>query len=119
MPWSSKHLVLYMQVFPEIFRGVPVQPYVTRYTPPTDEFEVDHYMLPPGKSVTMCAVPGPSIFLVTAGEGEIKAGSVPDEAQLKEGNIFFVPAHTEVNLLASGPGCMQLYRAGVNSIFLS
>ncbi|GJN25645.1 hypothetical protein PR202_gb13500 [Eleusine coracana subsp. coracana] len=62
---------------------------------------------------------GPSIFLVMTGKGEIKAGSVPDEAKLKEGNIFFVPAYTEVNLLASGPGCMQLYRAGVNSIFFS
>lgn len=108
-----------MQIFPEILRGVPVQPYVTRYTPSTDEFEIDHYLLPPGKSVTMAAVAGPSIFLVMTGKGEIKAGSVPDEAKLKEGNIFFVPAYTEVNILASGPGCMQLYRAGVNSIFLS
>ncbi|TVU23144.1 hypothetical protein EJB05_30255, partial [Eragrostis curvula] len=112
-------MLTYNQMFPEILKGVPVQPYVTRYTPQTDEFEVDHYLLPAGKSVTMSPVPGPSIFLVMTGEGEIKAGSVPDEAKLKEGNIFFVPAYTEVKLQASGPGRMQLYRAGVNSEFLS
>lgn len=108
-----------MQTFPEVQRGVHVQPYVTRYTPSTDEFEVDRYLIPPGKSVTMSPVPGPSIFIVMTGEGEIQAGSMLDSAKAKEGDIFFVPAHTEVNLHTSGPKSMQLYRSGVNSIFLS
>ncbi|CAL4980184.1 unnamed protein product [Urochloa decumbens] len=118
----KKHLIVcmfYVQTFPEVLRGVPVQPYVTRYTPSTDEFEIDRYQLPPGKSVTMSPVPGPSIFLVMTGEGEIQAGSMPDNAKAKEGDIFFVPAHTEVKLYTSGPSSMQLYRAGVNSRFLS
>ncbi|XP_062183308.1 mannose-6-phosphate isomerase 2-like [Phragmites australis] len=112
-------MLTYNQTFPEILQGVPAQPYVTRYTPPTDEFEVDRYLLPPGKSITMSPVPGPSIFLVMTGEGEIQAGSMPDEVKAKEGGIFFVPANTEVNLQASGPRCMQLYRAGVNSRFFN
>ncbi|KAL6875791.1 hypothetical protein ACP4OV_013304 [Aristida adscensionis] len=112
-------MLTYKQSSPEILRGIPVQPYVTRYTPPTDEFEIDRYLLPPRVSVTMSPVPGPSIFLVMSGKGEIQAGSMPDEAMAKEGNVFFVPAYTKVKLYASGPGCMQLYRAGVNSRFFS
>ena len=106
-----------MQMFPEILQGVLVQPYVIRYTPPFDEFEVDRYLLPQGESVTMLPVPGPSIFLVMTGEGEIQADGMPDEGVAKEGDVFFVPARTEVKLHASGPGCLQLYRAGVNSRF--
>ncbi|KAL6654902.1 hypothetical protein ACP70R_008367 [Stipagrostis hirtigluma subsp. patula] len=112
-------MLTYKQGFPEILRGIPVQLYVTRYTPPTDEFEIDRYLLPPGESVTMSPVPGASIFLVMTGKGKIQAGSMPDEAKAKEGNVFFIPAYTEVKLYAFGPGCMQLYRAGVNSRFFS
>ncbi|CAO2146771.1 unnamed protein product [Urochloa humidicola] len=112
-------MLTYNQTFPEVLQGVPVQPYVTRYTPSTDEFEIDRYLLPTGKSVTVSPVPGPSIFLVMTGEGEIQAGSMPENAKAKEGDIFFVPAHTEVKLYTSGSNSMQLYRAGVNSRFLS
>ena len=116
---SNKFLIFYMQAFPEILQGMPVQPYVTRYTPSTDEFEVDRYLLPPGKSVTMSPVPGPSIFIIMTGEGEIQAGFMTDSAKAKEGDVFFVPAHTKVKLYTSSPRSMQLYRAGVNSSFLS
>lgn len=112
-------MLTYNQAFPEILQGMPVQPYVTRYTPSTDEFEVDRYLLPPGKSVTMSPVPGPSIFIVLTGEGEIQAGFMTGSAKAKEGDVFFVPAHTKVKLYTSCPRSMQLYRAGVNSSFLS
>lgn len=96
-----------------------MQAYVTRYIPPSEEFEVDRCLLPSGELVTMSPVPGPSIFLVMTGEGKIEADSMLDEGKAKEGDVFFVPAHTEVRILASGPGSMQLYRAGVNSRFFS
>ncbi|EEE52368.1 hypothetical protein OsJ_34433 [Oryza sativa Japonica Group] len=112
-------MLTYKQNYPEILRGVPVQAYVTRYIPPSEEFEVDRCLLPSGESVTMSPVPGPSIFLVMTGEGKIEADSMLDEGKAKEGDVFFVPAHTEVRILASGPGSMQLYRAGVNSRFFS
>ncbi|KAF7027177.1 hypothetical protein CFC21_039241 [Triticum aestivum] len=108
-------MLTYKQIFPEILRGVPVQPHVRRYTPPTDEFEVDCCLLPPGEVAVMPPVPGPSIFLVMAGEGEVQADSMSGGEKAKEGDVFFVPAHTEVSLSASGHASMQLYRAGVNS----
>lgn len=96
-----------------------MQPYVRRYTPPFDEFEVDCCLLPPGELVVISPVRGPSIFLVMTGEGEIQVDSMSDGEKAKEGDVFFVPAYTEVKLSACGPECMQLYRAGVNSRFFS
>ncbi|KAG0536771.1 hypothetical protein BDA96_03G092100 [Sorghum bicolor] len=82
-------MLTYKQAFPEILRGVPVQPHVRRYTPPFNEFEVDCCLVPPG--------------------GE----------KAKEGDVFFVPAYTEVKISACGPESVLLYRAGVNSRFFS
>uniref|UniRef100_M8CV90 Mannose-6-phosphate isomerase n=1 Tax=Aegilops tauschii TaxID=37682 RepID=M8CV90_AEGTA len=99
-------MLTYKQMFPEILQGVLVQPYVIRYTPPFDEFEVDRYLLPQGESVTMLPVPGPSIFLVMTGEGEIQADGMPDEGVAKEGDVFFVPARTEMGNF-KGHGCSK------------
>uniref|UniRef100_A0ACD5VL03 Uncharacterized protein n=1 Tax=Avena sativa TaxID=4498 RepID=A0ACD5VL03_AVESA len=112
-------MLTYKQVFPEILRGVPVYPYVRRYTPPTDEFEVDCCLLPPGEVVVMPPTPSPSIFLVMTGKGEIQVDSMLYGEKTKEGDVFFVPAYTGVKLSACGHASMQLYRAGVNSTSLN
>uniref|UniRef100_A0ACD5TQT8 Uncharacterized protein n=1 Tax=Avena sativa TaxID=4498 RepID=A0ACD5TQT8_AVESA len=112
-------MLTYKQVFPEILRGVTVHPYVRRYTPPTDEFEVDCCLLPPGAVIVMPPTPSPSIFLVMTGEGEIQVDSMLDGEKAKEGDVFFVPAYTGVKLSACGHASMQLYRAGVNSTSLN
>ncbi|XP_024315614.1 mannose-6-phosphate isomerase 1 isoform X3 [Brachypodium distachyon] len=78
-------MLTYKQIFPEILRGVPVQPYVRRYTPPSDEFEVDCCLLPPGEVVVMFPAPSPSIFLVMTGEGEIQVDSMLEGEKAKEG----------------------------------
>ncbi|KAI4967530.1 hypothetical protein ZWY2020_025290 [Hordeum vulgare] len=77
-------MLTYKQIFPEILRGVPVQPYVRRYTPPTDEFEVDCCLLPPGEVAVMAPVPGPSIFLVMTGKARTRAEDLRrhDDARL-------------------------------------
>jgi mannose-6-phosphate isomerase len=108
-----------MQAFPEILRGVPVQPHVRRYTPPFDEFEVDCCLVPPGELVVISPVPGPSMFLVMMGEGELQVDCLSAGEKAKDGDVFFVPAYTEVKLSTCGTESMQLYRAGVNSRFFS
>jgi mannose-6-phosphate isomerase len=108
-----------MQTFPEILRGNPVQLYVRRYTPPFDEFEVDCCLVPQGELVIISPVPGPSIFLVMTGEGEVQVDSMSEGEKTKEGDVFFVPAYTEVKLSACGSEFMLLYRAGINSRFFS
>ncbi|XP_077244621.1 mannose-6-phosphate isomerase 2-like [Tasmannia lanceolata] len=115
-------MLTYKQGFPEILPGIPLNPYTTRYKPPFDEFEVDCCCLPKGASMVFSAIPGPSIFIIISGEGSILTGSMEEE-KITEGDVFFVPAKTEISLTASSrddnssatAGALQLYRAGVNS----
>ncbi|XP_062107378.1 mannose-6-phosphate isomerase 1 [Humulus lupulus] len=107
-------MLTYKQDFPEILQGIPINPHVRRYLPPFDEFEVDYCNLPEQESTVFPAVPGPSILLVTLGEGIMYSNS-PRGDVIIEGDVLFIPANTELNITsASG---LQLYRAGVNSGF--
>ncbi|CAL9075589.1 unnamed protein product [Musa textilis] len=108
-------MLTYKQGFPEILRGSPINPYVSRFRPPFDEFEVDRCLLPSKESVDFSAIPGPSIFVVVAGEGRMEVGSVVEELRIMEGDVYFVPAQTEIRLSAGADGPIKLYRAGVNS----
>lgn len=107
-------MLTYKQGFPEILKGFPLSPYITRYLPPFDEFEVDCCILPKGTSSVFPAVSGPSIFLVTDGEGSMLTASHNDA--VAEGDVLFAPANTEISITTSSK--LQLYRAGVNSRFL-
>ncbi|GMI76999.1 PHOSPHOMANNOSE ISOMERASE 2, DARK INDUCIBLE 9 [Hibiscus trionum] len=107
-------MLSYNQGYPEILSGLPLSPYITRYLPPFDEFEVDCCVLPKESSVVFPTVPGPSIFLAFAGEGTLKIGSW--ESIVTEGDVVFEPANTEITVTATA--CeLQIYRAGINSRF--
>lgn len=106
-------MLTYKQGFPEILKGFPLSPYITRYLPPFDEFEVDRCILPRGASTVFPAIPGPSIFLVVVGEGTMRTESSKDVVM--EGDALFAPANTEISV--STPSELHLYRAGVNSRF--
>ncbi|XP_038986062.1 mannose-6-phosphate isomerase 2-like isoform X2 [Phoenix dactylifera] len=108
-------MLTYKQGFPEILQGTPLTHYISRYTPPFDEFEVDCCLLPLQESVVFPAIPGPSIFVIVDGEGRMRMGSASDEVMVTEGHVYFVPAHSEIGLTAAPAGPLQLYRAGVNS----
>ncbi|XP_044469079.1 mannose-6-phosphate isomerase 1-like [Mangifera indica] len=107
-------MLSYKLGFPEILKGFPLSPYITRYLPPFDEFEVDCCILPQGASAVLPAVSGPSVFLVTVGEGTMHAASQIDA--VTEGDVLFAPANTEISITTSSE--LQLFRAGVNSRFL-
>lgn len=111
---SSASFLNLFQGFPEILKGFPLSPYITRYLPPFDEFEVDCCILPKGTSSVFPAVSGPSIFLVTDGEGSMLTASHKDA--VAKGDVLFAPANTEISITTSSK--LQLYRAGVNSRFL-
>ncbi|XP_061989294.1 mannose-6-phosphate isomerase 1-like [Rosa rugosa] len=108
-------MLTYKQGLPEILRGVAVNPHVTRYIPPFEEFEVDRFHLPHGESTEFPAVPGPSIFVVTFGKGTI-CTSNGDHAII-QGDVLFAPAHTEISITSASE--LHIYRAGVNSTFLA
>ncbi|CAA7035400.1 unnamed protein product [Microthlaspi erraticum] len=60
---------------PEILKGFPLTPYITRYLPPFDEFEVDRFDRPIGKSTVLSGSPRPSVYLVIEGKGILQTGS--------------------------------------------
>ncbi|KAF1977836.1 mannose-6-phosphate isomerase [Bimuria novae-zelandiae CBS 107.79] len=69
------------------------------YAPPLSEFNVLATALKDGEEETVGAVDGPSILLVTQGEGTMKADG--KEYELKEGYIFFVGHGVEVQYKAT------------------
>ncbi|CAB4302338.1 unnamed protein product [Prunus armeniaca] len=107
-------MLTYKQGYPKILQGVALGPYVTRYLPPFDEFEVDCCQLPQGESAEFPAVPGPSIFVVTFGEGIIYASDLKGDI-ITEGDVLFAPANTQISITSASQ--LQIYRAGVNSMF--
>ena len=94
-------------------QGVPLNPYTRRYLPPFDEFEVDRCILPGGASAVFPASPGPSIFVVTEGEGTMHSPSFED--LVREGDVLFASANTAINVTTASE--LHIYRAGVNSRF--
>ncbi|XP_043694831.1 mannose-6-phosphate isomerase 1-like [Telopea speciosissima] len=110
-------MLTYKQGSPEILQGFLLNPYTKRYLPPFDEFGVDHCILPQGTSATLPVAQGPSLFLVTEGKGKMQTGTGLSGEMISEGSVLFVPANTQI-MVTTIEG-MQLYRAGVNSKFLS
>eukprot|EP01018_Ginkgo_biloba_P027432 Gb_40066 [translate_table: standard] len=118
-------MLTYKQGLPEILQGLPLNTFTTRYSPPFHEFEVDRCILPTGTTVNFPAVPGPSVFLILYGEGVMAQETVNDKSMtnLRQGDIFFVPARIQLNISAieanedADKACdsLHLYRAGVNS----
>lgn len=108
-------MLTYKQGFPDILKGVYIDPYITRYQPPFDEFEVDRFVLPKETSTVFPAVSGPSIFVVTAGRGTVSTDGPSIKDPVSEGDILFAPADTEISLTSMSE--LQVYRAGVNGRF--
>ncbi|XVF31601.1 hypothetical protein REPUB_Repub17cG0005100 [Reevesia pubescens] len=107
-------MLTYKQGYPEILKGFALSPYITKYLPPFEEFEVDRCILPKGGSTVFPAIPGPSIFLALVGDGTLHTGSWEDI--VTEGDVLFAPANAEITITTTSE--LQLYRAGVNSRFL-
>ncbi|KAJ4973640.1 hypothetical protein NE237_006814 [Protea cynaroides] len=110
-------MLTYKQGFPGILHGVFLNPYTKRYVPPFDEFEIDHCILPRGTSAILPVAEGPSLFLTTEGVGTMQTGTGLSGEMISEGSVFFVPANTELTVTTMEG--MQIYRAGINSKFLS
>ncbi|CAN8238551.1 unnamed protein product [Cochlearia groenlandica] len=107
-------MLTYKLGYPEILKGFPLTPYITRYLPPFDEFEVDRCDLPRGKSTVFPAIPGPSVYLVIEGTGKLQTGS--SQLLVNQGDVLFVTAHKEIHVTGESD-LMKLYRAGVSSRF--
>ncbi|CAL5220012.1 g1957 [Coccomyxa viridis] len=114
---------------PAILNGnaVPGRPWTTVYSPPFDEFEVEHVLIPEkarfeGIQTYLPENQGPQIFVVRSGTGQAYLRNPPSDAQskvlqktilLKTGSVVFVPAKTPVKLEATDDG-LDVWIAAVN-----
>ncbi len=64
------------------------------YAPPLSEFNLIKTELGPGETESIEPIKGPSIVVVTAGEGKMVVGD--EEKELKEGFVFFVGCGKEM-----------------------
>ncbi|CAK0769933.1 hypothetical protein CVIRNUC_003717 [Coccomyxa viridis] len=114
---------------PTILNGnaVPGRPWTTVYSPPFDEFEVEHVSIPEkarfqGIQTFLPANPGPQVFVVRAGTGQAYLRNPPSDnlssilhkdIKLHTGSVVFVPAKTPVKLEATDDG-LDVWIAAVN-----
>ncbi|KAF8603418.1 mannose-6-phosphate isomerase [Ceratobasidium sp. AG-I] len=89
--------------------------YTTLYDPPISEFSVLLTNVPASKSASHRALAGPSIFIVTSGNGTIVSseGGKEERQEIRaEGEVWFAGAGVGVKFEAGGAG-LVLYRAFV------
>lgn len=68
------------------------------YAPPMSEFDMLLTQLKSNESETVEALKGPSILVVTDGQGRLKAGG--EDYAVKKGYVFFIGYNTEIELVA-------------------
>lgn len=102
----TKHVVK-----PQTFTQSKPDDHSTLYDPPIPEFSVVRVKVEKDESVKHAGLKGPSIFIVTSGNGKITWDGVNGEAgeELNEGKVFFVGAKTSVTF----EGDLEVYRAFV------
>lgn len=86
---------------------------VLNYDPPIDEFSVLRIELKNGKEkVGIRELEGPSILIVTKGNGKLRNQKEEKEFGLESGKVWFVGANTEVEF-ESGEEGLEVFRAFV------
>ncbi|OQR90156.1 mannose-6-phosphate isomerase [Thraustotheca clavata] len=103
---------------PPIEQGTAIDEYVTEYTPPVPEFQVQRVDLPPLVHYDYTPAQGPSIVLVLHGQGFAHYSTSEDEEsnfklELSTGQVFFVPANQTLKF-ESGIQGLVVYRASPN-----
>ncbi|KAI9466559.1 mannose-6-phosphate isomerase, partial [Lactarius psammicola] len=86
----------------------------TLYDPPISEFSVVSVTLAPSQTEAHRALDGPSIAIVTGGEGKLRWGG--ESLDITRGEVVFIGAGTVINLFATGNGEeLKIYRAFVEA----
>lgn len=84
------------------------------YDPPIDEFSVLRVELEQSQSTEHRSVAGPSMVIVTEGEGTVSwQGQAAGEESFKRGDVLFISAGQPIKWTASGK--VELYRAFVEA----
>jgi mannose-6-phosphate isomerase len=86
----------------------------TLYDPPVSEFSVVSVTLAPSHTEAHRALHGPSIAIVTSGEGKLQWGA--DSLDITRGEVVFIGAGIAIKFSATGSGEeLKIYRAFVEA----
>ncbi|OWB56722.1 hypothetical protein B5S28_g2635 [[Candida] boidinii] len=82
------------------------------YDPPIDEFSVLQIIFNENKTTeSFKSIDGPSILIVTEGEGEIKIKDSNSSLRCSEGFVFFIAPNTEIEMSCTSDKNFISYRA--------
>ena len=110
---SSKHVVEPKPKYSSL--SVSQSSFSTLYDPPIPEFSVIQVKLPSGRKERHDEIRGPSIAIVTEGNGQLGWGLGGETLDIGFGDVFFVGAGTRIELEARGVGELVFYRAFVEA----
>ncbi|KIM84044.1 hypothetical protein PILCRDRAFT_424610 [Piloderma croceum F 1598] len=87
------------------------------YDPPVPEFSVLQIKIDPGVTESHPVVDGPSIAIITEGEGTIGWGDDQQSLNVSKGSVLFVAAGSELKMKAGekGTGPLLIFRAFVEA----
>lgn len=96
----------------QLMTGSNFGPHSLLYDPPIDEFSVVLTSLNANESEKHQGIKGPSIFIVTRGDGSLSGESLKTESDfpLQAGYVYFVGANVPVTFEAGQNG-LEVYRA--------
>jgi mannose-6-phosphate isomerase len=100
---ASKHVV---------FASSFSSPSSVLYDPPVPEFSVVQVKLPPQEAETHRSIDGPSVAIVTGGEGAIE-WNTKERLEVGLGDVFVIGAGTRAGFKSGGKEDFVLYRAFV------
>ncbi|KAI8899623.1 mannose-6-phosphate isomerase [Globomyces pollinis-pini] len=92
-----------------ILNGDQYAPNTKEYNPPIDEFSILQTTLSNNAVENLPAIAGPSIIIVTNGQGSIQVGQ--DTLPAKTGSIFFIEADAPLQMIGTGEQDFIVYRA--------
>jgi len=101
-------MLTYAAGMPEILEGEALDATTRRYQPPFDEFQLEVLTVRTGEMYSAAASPGPSVFLVHGGGGQVGGENAA------RGAVVYAAAGETVEVCAGVEGC-TLYRAMINS----
>ncbi|KAJ3376143.1 Mannose-6-phosphate isomerase [Allomyces arbusculus] len=81
------------------------------YDPPIPEFAVHSTTLANGDGVTLPALDGPSVLLVTGGTGRLHMAEDEGPVAIAPGSVYLVAPGTSVPVVSDGDGDLIVYRA--------
>ncbi len=88
--------------------------YTTLYDPPIPEFSVLRVVLLGGEQETHAPIDGPSIAIVTEGDGNVEWED-GQSLEVSEGEVFFVGAGTKLKFAERKGASFVVYRAFVEA----